>query len=64
MFYSLFVKVKILIDAKCLKIEVVNKIILPNEKDILFNIVEPLMKYSPEYDSILFNEYRKILIDS
>jgi hypothetical protein len=60
----LFVNIKILIDAKCLKIEVINKIILNNEKYILFNIVEPMMKHSPEYDSTLFDEYRKILSDT
>lgn len=63
-FYALFVNIKILIDAKCLKIEVINKIILNKEKDILFNIVEPIMKLSPEYDSTLFDEYRKILSDT
>jgi hypothetical protein len=63
-FYTLFKQIKILIDAKCLKNEVVSKIILPNEKYILFNIVEPLMRDTPEYDLLLFNEYRKILSDS
>jgi hypothetical protein len=60
MFYALFVNIKILIDAKCLNNDVINKIILNNEKYILFNIVEPMMKHSPEYDSTLFDEYRKI----
>jgi hypothetical protein len=59
-FYALFVNIKILIDAKCLKIEVVNKIILNEEKYILFKIVEPIMKHYPEYDSTLFDEYRNI----
>ena len=60
MFYALFSNIKILIDAKCLNTDVINKIILNNEKYILFNIVEPMMKHSPEYDSTLFDEYRNI----
>jgi hypothetical protein len=39
----------------------VNKIILPNEQYIFFNIGEPLMKDSPEYDAGFFDEYRKLL---
>jgi hypothetical protein len=60
MFYALFVNIKILIDAKYLNTDVINKIILNNEKYILFKIVEPMMKHSPEYDPTLFDEYRKI----
>jgi hypothetical protein len=59
-YYNLFHKIKILLDTNCINSEILKKVILLDELDLLFNIVEPLVKDHPEYDHLIFETYRKI----
>ena len=59
-YYNLFHKITIFGDTRYISKKILRKVILPDELDVLFNVIEPLVKDNSDYDPLIFKKYRTI----
>lgn len=60
-YYNLFEKIYVLLISECINKKIIKNVILPDEKYILLNIIEPATKDNSDFDQNIFTEFRRLL---